>query len=558
MPRVNTTLPDTSQTITRPITQDIIRQLSKITKINPDTRIFFPGSSEVMHTNTGTIDGKDERFAIFKTNYINYVEIDEEYDADGITTTAVNNNEFEPIFQDDSLGISIRPIYSSTRLTIHFKYTCPSKTEALRWRDDMRIKVSQMRDINIHDLNYHYLLPNEYITLLKVMYDLREAKAPYGETFVEYVNAYSTSNMTLIGDLVGKNARISIAETQVRVLGIYDFDYIPEKPERDDSGVWVTSFSYKVRFDKPISCLLQYPIMVHNQLLPFAYTEHLIKWYDLEDETLKYRQSLKALNLFETSNLMGKAIDKVEYFRLPSIDDYVIIDKPSGTGTIWTALCEVDSLNLRTLLNLNELGELVMDADILQFIRDGEYTYMTNPYRSIFTVSLYRGDYLASSSNISIDSALNVISTSDLDLRKQYRLRFSIVADLTYLDGNAVNRLRGNPTVLLKVIKSINRTIRNDIDLSFLTKRQSISINDFSLIFALLTGRNYNEGVGNWESGGQDLPNSQYEMGGVSTIDDLIFNSSIYRYLSKSVLEDMRQNRIQTNNVLNTGIIVSI
>jgi len=248
----------------------------------------------------------------------------------------------------------------------------------------------------------------------------------------------------------------------------------------------------------------------------------------------------------------------LEGFRLPSIDDYVIIDKPSGTGTIWTALCEVDSLNLRTLLNLNELGELVMDADILQFIRDGEYTYMTNPYRSIFTVSLYRGDYLASSSNISIDSALNVISTSDLDLRKQYRLRFSIVADLTYLDGNAVNRLRGNPTVLLKVIKSINRTIRNDIDLSFLTKRQSISINDFSLIFALLTGRNYNEGVGNWESGGQDLPNSQYEMGGVSTIDDLIFNSSIYRYLSKSVLEDMRQNRIQTNNVLNTGIIVSI
>ncbi len=561
MPKVNVTLPDTSETITRPIIFDIIKQVSDITKISPNTQVFFPGSSGVMHTNDSTIDTShlemSDRYATFKTNYISFIDVEETYDEDNLSTTAVNIDEYEPIFSDELLGLYIRPIYASTNITINFKYTCPSKTEALKWRDDIRVKVSQMRDINLHDLTYQYLIPHELYALVRTVYDRRENVAPYGESLYTYMTTHSTSKLTLVGDLIGKDARLSIAEKQTRVLGMYGWDAIPEPPERDESGVWVISFSYKFRYDKPIACMAQYPIMVHNQLLPPEYTTYVTEGYDLDNVKKLYRKSLSALNGFESDTIINDIRDKPDYFKLPSFDDFIIENHPTGTGTIWNALCEVDTTDKKTLLNLTELGDLTLDADVLQFIQDGEWKYLTQLYKSIFHISLYRNNYLARQDTIDVDSNLDVKAITELDLRKQFRVRFSIVADWTLLTSEAVDRLRLNPSVIVKVVKAINSVLRHNEDLYALTNRSRVTINDFSLLFALLTGQGYGNGTGVWLGSGRGTSLWTNNNSNVSDIQSLLYGSNVLKSLDPKVLEDIRRNKIQSNTVLETSIIAS-
>jgi len=535
MPNVNVTIPETIETITRPVVYDIIKQVSSITKINKVSKVFFPGENTKMQTQSSSIDSDQERFPLFNTNYITYIEVNEDYLEENINSTAISRNEHSPIFLDPQLDIKISPIYVSTVVEINFKYTTPSRAEALRWRDDIRIKVSQMRDINLHDITYSYHIPYQYMTLLKVIWERRESIEPYGQSFEEYIRSNFTNRLTLVGDLVGKDARLVIPETQMRIIGDYDFDAVPEKPEKSDDGVWIINFSYKFIYDKPIACNMKYPIMVHNQLLPINYTNFVDKSYDLDKVSKRFTKSLNALHAFEVGTVMTAARDDGVVKRIPEVDDFIVKNHPVATGSIFIALVEVEE-DKRTLLNLHELGDIVLDSDIVQFLEDGEYQYLTQTYKSIFNISLYRNDYLTSKETISIDSNLTVKATNDLNLRNQHRVRFSIVTDLTLLDPKAIERLRNNPIVLVKVIQSINKIFRNNVDMSYITRKKRISKQDFEIIFNLLVGF----GTGNATAG---------------SLKDITALGNLFGDIDPSIVEYFRQNKIQFNNQLNSSII---
>ena len=74
-----------------------------------------------------------------------------------ITSTDAYGRHTYPIFKDTKLGVYLTPVYSKTNVTINFKYRTPSKTEAMRWRDDMRNKLSQMRDMKVDVVADYYL-----------------------------------------------------------------------------------------------------------------------------------------------------------------------------------------------------------------------------------------------------------------------------------------------------------------------------------------------------------------------------------------------------------------
>lgn len=538
MPNVSVTLPETTESVSRPIVYDIIDQISKVTKINKNNKIFFPGDTNVMHTNGSTIDSKDERYAIFDTNYITHIEVTEDYNEDNIASTATSRPEQLPVFVDSSLGIRITPVYVSSDVTIDFKYSCPSKTEAYRWRDDIRMRVSQMRDVNLHDLSYHYLLPLELLVLLKLIHSTRENVAGYDDTLEQYITSRSTDRLTVIGDLVGRDARLGISENQVRVIGLYGWDAVPEKPERQDSGVWVMNFSYKFTYDKPIACNMKYPIMVHNQLLPIYYTYFTDKSYDIDKVDKSYRRSLDALSAFESDTIINSRIDPNAVITIPEIDDFVVKNYPTGTGTIFTALCEIDLTDFTSLLNLKELGDVILDQDILQFIVESEYPYITKTYKSILNLSLYRNDRLTDNYTLACDSSLNVSSIATLDPRNQHRVRLSVVSDLSLLDPKAIERLRKYPKALYKVITAINRIFRNNVDFRKIYNANRVSVNDFSIIYSLLTGYGYANG------NSSPIVNGRLPANSLSIFD-------------KTLIDKYRQQNIKQNSVLQSAIIAA-
>lgn len=565
MPNVSITLPDTSQSVSRPIVFDIIDQIRDITKINKDTKIYFPGDILAMQTPGTSIDSNTERFASFNTNNIVFIEVEEDFDHDTLGSTAVAGKEHIPVFIDQDLDVRMAPVYATTNIIINFKYRCVSKTEALRWRDDIRMRVSQMRDVNLHDLTYHYSLPLELLVLLVAIHETKELVEPYDETFEEFMRRNSTTRLSLIGDLVNQDARLAISEKQCRIVGMFTWDAIPDKPEREDTGTWVASFSYKFSYEKPIACNFKYPVMIHNNLLPQQYTFGNDQSYDLYLVDKSYTLSLGALAGFESDTIMDHRVQPHFLLRLPDFDDYQLPSCPPGTGSAFIALCEVDLTDKRTLLNLNELGDVVIDHDILQFIKEVEYPFMCNLYHSIFHLSLYRNNYLTTSGTLALDAQMDVKAVANLNLRHQHRVRLSIITDLTLLTREALDRLRRYPKVLAKVIQAINELFKNHPDMVNLGNKKYITELEFSPIYALLTGYALDNGRGTSRGNfyGQGLPvNSWPRNGNSSDMRSELrpsryrgYTSPIFKDIDPRLVERYRNNRVGSNTASIAGII---
>lgn len=491
MPNINIVIPDVDQSISRPVMYAIIEQVKSITGIRKDSKVFYPGDSEKMKTPGSNIDSKNKS-SVFNSEDRTYIETTEEYDVEALSYTTVAKSNNVPIFIDKKLGINITPIYAMVDAVIEFKHKTPSKNTALKWRDDMRVKASNLRDVNSHIVSYHYLIPTKMLEVLNDIYKTKELTEGDGNTFREYLNTNFTDRLTDINSISGGSTELGISESQGYINGIYDFSGLPEKPTRESDGTWIINFSYKFSYNKPISCNMKYPVMVHNNLLDRAYTEFVEHSY-VNYKDMSYRGVFTSgLKEFESKSYLNKILDK-PIIRLPIFDDFSIPQVEPGTGTVIIALCQVEN---NTLINLNELGDIALNEDVIKFIKESEYKYICNPYQSIINVSLYRNSYLTSAGTLTCNSDLDIFGTETLDLKNQHRVRISLVVDLTSLDPKAMLRLRKYPKAMVSIIGSLNDLLRNHPDFNDLGDLKYISSKHFDFIYTTLTGLSYGTGTG--------------------------------------------------------------
>lgn len=546
MPNISLTMPETSQSVTRPVIYDMINQLQDITNISPKSRIMYPGDINFMQNPGTSIDSPNHsRNPTFNTDRYTFIEVEEDYDRNALSTTAVTRREHIAVFKDLALNVRIAPVYATSQVTINFKYRCPSKTEALRWRDDMRIRISQMRDINLHNVTYHYLLPMEFLIILQAIYTNREQHHGYGQSLVEYITSYASDRLTYITDTVNANGRLTISETQCRIIGMFDYDGIPDKPERDDqTGTWTIGASYKFSYEKPIACHMKYPIMVHNKLLPEQYITFVNQEYKLEKLSKSFSLSLNALNAFETDTKIDAAMDPEAIVRIPDFDDFNIPAVPNATGTLFIALTEVDPDN-SSLLNLGELGDYILDKDILDFIRNVEYPYVCSLYKSIIHINLYRNEQLAFLNSLTCDTNGNIRTVSVCDPRNQHRVRFSLVTDLTLLDKKALDRLLRYPKVLVKLIGSMNDILRNHPDFTDYGDKNKILPIEFNPIYRIFTGYDWVARTGSpeWDMSHRNNYPCPYP------------GNSKFRGIDSRIIENYRRTAMSMKTVMNYGLI---
>lgn len=444
MPNISLMTPEVESAIIRPSVLDIVHQLQDILKIPKDSKILYVSELESSYQRGSTmtqsnIDERD-RTSFPYGNQIT-IEVDNTYNESDILSTAVRQVEHLSIFKDPNLGIIIKPIYSKNDFTITFKYRSVSVTEGKKWRDDIRMHISMMRDVNLHDITYHYLIPPEYIYILTELHRLRETVAPYNQSLETYLAAYATTKITAISNQTGTNVGLGVAETQMRIVGLYDFNIAPEKGARDgDASAWETSFTYKVSFSVPIAVNMSYPVMVHNQLLSSDYIDTTGS-YNLDNHLKSYSDSFNYMSRFEANVPLDRHMATYRPIVIPSFDEFVPNSKPYGTQILVTALCSVDLADKKILLNLNELDSYTFDADVLEFIKS-EYPYMTAMYKSILNIALYKWSSLMEDNTIYVDKDLNVKARNELSLRDNYRVAINIVTDLTTLDKAALERLK--------------------------------------------------------------------------------------------------------------------
>lgn len=459
MPRILLTVPETYESVTRPVVYDITRKIFEETGLPLDTLIHYPSDLTVGQQLGSSInkEGKD----VTKFNYTTQVavEVDENYEQDRLHSTAVQRAENLLIFNDEKLGVEIKPIYASAELVINFKFRAIDKVLATRWRDDIRNRVSAERAERVHDIKYHYLIPEEMIHTLKEVHKMREVVEPYGDDWLTYFGDHRTTRTTEITTLKGTEARWAIAETQMRIMGWFEFEGIPEQGGKDDeASTWTIGFSYKLRYDKPIACAMLYPMMIHNQLVSDTYRPRASELpYKVEQHQRSYALSALYLGYFEANNnpLYTRVNPGIS---IPEFDDFVPQTVMNDTMRVFTALVSLDDSDPQLLMNLNELGKFQFEPGLLHCLKN-ESPWMTKPYQSIFMLSIYCGNQLMDPKYIRVDSNLNVYSTVKLSKRLYYHLRFSVVKRLSLLPPVTKERLRRCGACLIKVINAIDPTL---------------------------------------------------------------------------------------------------
>ncbi|NTW90409.1 MAG: hypothetical protein HGA35_00400, partial [Erysipelotrichaceae bacterium] len=454
MPTVSLTLEDTNRSILNNAYFKIINDIVDTVKIPANTVVAVHKDIDYTLTDNKTNVTGVEAKNLPSTASLRRIQasITEEYNEDALTTTAVHQVSAFPIFEDRDISVTVFPIYVKSDVTIEFSYFTPSKTEANRIRDDIRIRLSQTRNIGMHEIEYDIMLPEVVEEFVADIHVLKNRLVP--QPLQQYFAEHSTKRMHLITDLSNsENARIAIYEKQVRIVGLFDFSSMPEKVEADnENGNYKVSFSYKLSFDVPRAIGLRYPVMICNKVLPSKYVKFIEdgKVYSLEErkKNLGYTQSLHALSHFEAHRQLENRVDINFPINIPAFDDFDVRQGHKCYVIVASFLTDVNETDKRTLLNLRDIEPFYIPEKILNFISLGEHAFVKSPYSSFLYFGIHQDDaYFDAMSVVTPD--LTIKATNDLSLMKPVRVTLSLIIDLTMLNKDAINRLLTNEDMLL-------------------------------------------------------------------------------------------------------------
>lgn len=470
MPSINYNMDETLVNIARPAVLEITDSLKRITGFDRDAKVVFPGDLGTVSQNSTIKEN------LVGNNKI-IIDYNEESMPEYLSSTAIGYSEHPLIFSDKSIGFNIRPIYVKTKLTINYKLVSSSRNEIHKWVERMRVNLSTPHELNLHKITYHYTYPENVIKFIKLIHSYTEAKDPYNRNFSTYLIHNSPARLTAVSDTVGKTQIPAIKETQTRLLGQYDFSPLPDKPEKDnDTGEWSVTFTYIVTYEKPLALNIQYPVMVHNQLLPKVFT-HIPQPPAVAYSSL----SQYALEQFLTPEHFYQYVDKNGTLRLPVGDYFEPATKRKEFTPVFYFLVSLEE-DRRTLINLTDLDEFVLDQDVLEFLKS-EQPYMFREYNSIFQFFVYKNDNPISVSKTEITQDLTIRTKVDLSFRDIHRVEFSLVNDLNLLTKEALMRLKDNIGVFLKLLITMN-----DIQSTGNQRRFNYSYQYLLELFATRTG----------------------------------------------------------------------
>lgn len=460
MPKIQWPIADLDQTVTRPVVVDMIQEMKKYTDIPDEVPLFYPGPNGKTFQPGSSLErnGVTNQIRSSAGNQLS-IEVDEQYEHDAFLATPVEHPEHLFIFRDDYLSTYIKPAYSSIVVAINLKYRAWDRTTAERWRDQLKMKIGRGHLVNLHDITYSYFIPPAMLAILQEIHRLRENVAGYGEDWETYFNKTVTGKFTIQTDLAGKNQAYSIAETQMRVQGMWDFDGAPEKGSREDGGeTWTVTATYKFGYQRPEVCFMKYPLMVHNQLLDQ-------KWrptgpnYEVEKQERAYQWSVGAMTKFEKNYELDK-VAKYEGVLVPDFDEFMPDAIWPFTRRLITIMLQIDPNNPTYLARFpDDMNPFTMEPEVLSFFyKEAPYAFV--PRQSIFNVSLYQGTTLLPDTSGRLDENLNVIANFTPDLRQDYHVRLSIFYDINQLVPAAKRRLQENCGAAIKIFDWIDPTLK--------------------------------------------------------------------------------------------------
>ena len=349
------------------------------------------------------------------------------YDIEDNEDLAMTTSTYKPvnkiILLDKDNGVSLRPRYVSSDITIKFKYYSKSKIAVKNIKSRLRTYYLTSGYTIIHELPYSFLYPSSILSLLKNISKLKNMELfNYIESNVTYKIDYAVKR--------GSDYKVpSFRGIEAGIMGSMSTEPKDITIEKDDKTYYTLEFDYIINIQRPMALAVQYPILVNNKKLDDI-------WLPKEELAVSREPSN---NKFDIRNVIGKFYRGGKntndiLYRVPTYDNFVpgFTKYDNDRIKLISLLIEVNPSDNKLLFNIDDLKYVGMPEFILEYMKLSRDVKLFKLGYSLFYINLYEGNYIR-------DKKLYLTDTNDiktlesLDSSKTYHLLISVVTDLGLL-----------------------------------------------------------------------------------------------------------------------------
>lgn len=452
MPRITVPLASSYDAINRPVALGVARDVMTLCAIDQDTPIYLTGEFEQLNQ-PGTNLGQNDEVR-FESHRRMVVTAEDNYRQESMLNIVVRQNEFPPFIEDRDLGFSVRGVYAQSDIQLNFKYTCATRHEAIKWRDEFAVRRAENRSAITHEVSYNIPLHDGLLALMAHLHELKENIAGYGEDFPTYFNRIQRRPIQCIGALDGDHDKLLtvIPEKQVQLTGWFDFTDIPKEQKVDGNSTWEITFTYNVSYYRCLHLYVVYPLMVHQQHIRKEYYDSRRRW------SVEELPKLGAIGIRALDSLDGNLDNYPPYadgIRLPQHDEWIPSHrKPDYTVPGCTWMIALSPTDPSDVLDLMTIPAMRLSPEIEAYFRT-YHKRLCKRGASPALFTLFCDDMPMTESLLYVDEALRVRTTVPLDLRRNYHLRLSFPTKYSLFDSIAIRSMQENAIATLQIFQTI-------------------------------------------------------------------------------------------------------
>lgn len=462
MPEISYPIPDIYQMITRPVIVSVVKQIMQGTGISKESFIEYKGEHEQVPVWRTFIDKKNTQTnndskMIFMEKV--QVEVDENPLEEFILSTPYHYPDNKRVWHDEALGITLSPFYHRAEYTINFAYRTPDKGTATTWRNNMRRRFKlKFTDMSM-TAEYQIVIPKLIIVLMKELYDMRQRVEPYNDTWSDYFKSHRLQKLLKLVDQSGKNPEIGFDETQLDILGNFDFTDPPREERQEDGSCYVVNFSYKFRFDHPMGFTFKYPLVIHNQIVPAKWRPDKPHRYDPHALLGNSSQSMSRYDVIVQQECMRKE-GEIGGHLVPWFDDWSPKVGYHNTSPLLQLLIRVDDTDPTLVVDLMD-PKLKISENTLNHMRK-HYDKLHQHSRNGIFIGLYINDDRLDQRGYYVTEDLKIKTRVPMYKRNVHHLVIFVLNDLLALTPDGKRDLQRDPEFFKELCNTLEPSIKLD------------------------------------------------------------------------------------------------
>lgn len=443
MPQFTYPIPDVYESITRPVTVAVIKQIAAITGMPEDTFIEYAGLNEGIPTYKSLLGQENVptgRFPTFSRVQVTASErIDEDY---YLSTAYLYPTDAKTVVKDSDIGITLRPIYEKVKVELSFKYRGVDHGEIRNWMTGIKRRIQMAWLDQSLQAKYNIIIPQTIMTFLAKFHEMSQTQGGDGSELNPWLERRFLQKHTALTTQGGRYPQIALNETQVDIVGWFDFQEIPKEVRTESSPTFEVEFTYQFQYERPTEFALKYPLVIHNQMVPKKYRPD----YVVYDPSALTGYAARSTSAYTT--LLRNMGQRENWARNGSIypyyDDWWPANPPANTTNLLQTLIRVDPDDTGLVLDLNADNGFNLDPVFREYLTEVREQLCT-PSQAAVLITLYRNDRPVDDQLVYVDDQMRVRCKIPLDLTKMYHLQFSLMNNLFYLQPDAELVLRRRP-----------------------------------------------------------------------------------------------------------------